>query len=87
MTGRATGAGPCHPHYAAERRLIGRHNGRFHLGLSDLQAVANHFLGAEAFLLHGLTTDVASVRLNLSSRGASYRPAQQRQPMTPEIMG
>ena len=68
MTGRATGAGPCHPHHAAERRLIGRHNGRFHLGLSDLQAVANHFLGAEAFLLHDLTTGVASVRLNLSSR-------------------
>ena len=68
MTGRATGAGSRHPHHATQRRLIGNHNGGLNLRLSDLQAVANHFLGTEAFLLHDLTTGVASVRLNLSSR-------------------
>ena len=68
MTGRATGAGPGHPHHAAQRRLIGGHDGGFHLRLSDLQAVANHVLGAEAVFVHILTTGVASVRLNLSSR-------------------
>ena len=68
MAGRATGAGPGHPHHASQRRLVGGHNGGFHLRLSDLQAVANHVLGAEAAFVHGLTTCVASVRLNLSSR-------------------
>lgn len=68
MTGRATGAGSGHSHDAAKRWLIGSHDGGLNLRLSDLQAVANHFLGAEAVFLHVLTTGVASVRLNLSSR-------------------
>lgn len=68
MAGRATGAGSCHPHDATQRRLIGNHEGGFHFRLSDLQAVTNHVLGAAAVFVHGLTTGVASVRLNLSSR-------------------
>lgn len=67
MAGRAAGAGPSHSHHATQRRIVGSHDGRFDFGLRDLQAVANDFLGAETVFVHGLTTGVASVRLNLSS--------------------
>lgn len=68
MTGGATSARSCHSHNATQRRLIGDHEGGFHFRLSDLQAVTNHVLGAAAVFVHGLTTSVASVRLNLSLR-------------------
>ena len=68
MTGRAASTGPGHPHDTPQRRFIAGHDGGFHLRLSDLQAVADHVLGAEPFFVHVLTTGVASVRFNLSSR-------------------
>lgn len=68
MTGGATSACSRHPHDATQRRLIGNHESGFHFRLSDLQAVTNHVFGAAAVFVHGLTTGVASVRLNLNSR-------------------
>lgn len=68
MTGRATGPGPGHSHHAPQRGFIRGHDGGFHLRLSDLQAVANHVLGVASLFVHGQSSGVASMRLNLSSR-------------------